>query len=162
MQPDNPSTSNWPSLPPVRHTEISRWIGWLNFPFSLFYLVYFSWPLLTGNIKNFKGSGVPIHVEVTAYFVCFVSLFLGGILLLKEKALGKKLVQLAGIMGLLTLCVFGVWSLTFLWIPPYDEYPEGVFENFIDLVERFAVLFAYPMIASIILTRKSDKDLGLD
>ncbi len=162
MFSDKLPKSDFDPLPPVRHIELSRRIGWLNLLFTLFYLFYFVITLAGIYINDFEGTGIPIHFELAAYFVSFVSLSLSGILLLKKKRLGKKLTQLAGIAGILTICVFALWSLTLLRVPPYNQYPEGVIRNTGILVIRYALRFAYPIITSVILTRKSDGALGLD
>ena len=163
MQPDDFPKSGWQPLPPVRHTEISHRIGWLNILFSIFYLFNFVRWFLVIILKDPSALVVlPIYIEVIADLICFACILTGGVFLLKGRVHGKRLTKYAGIAGAVAICLIGVWALTLFGVAPYDKYPLSVLGNFIKLVIRYIFQFAYPMIAGVILTKNSDKYLGLD
>ncbi|MEW6085133.1 MAG: hypothetical protein AB1607_11120 [Chloroflexota bacterium] len=163
MQSDIPPKSNWLPLPPQRNTDLARRIGWLNILFSIFYLFHFVRWFLVIILKDPSALVViPTYIEVIADLTCFACILTGGVFLLKGRVHGKRLTKYAGIAGAVAICLIGVWALTLFGVAPYDKYPLSVLGNFVKLVIRYTFQFAYPMIAGFILTRNSDKYLGLD
>lgn len=156
MNSNDLSKKDWNPLPPVRFIELSRWIGWLSILFSIYYLYHFIRSLLGALINNLVEQGIPIYIEVVTQLICFVSLLIGGILLLIEKRLGKLLIQIAGFAGVITILLYGVWSLTLLSVQPYDQYPMSVLENFVRLIVRYLIRFGFPIVVCFLLTRKSN------
>jgi hypothetical protein len=161
MPSENSPKINWKPLPPVNYVEYSTRVGWLNFIVIPLYLYNFVIIFNGILVENF-GQTLPMaYFEITVYFLCSVGLFFSGVFLLRKKRLGKPLLQIVALLGFLMICVFGIWSLKFFWISHYSEYPLSVFGNFVRLIFRYLLHFSYPIVISIILTRKSDEELGL-